>query len=150
VGGKPGAIDPNVWFAANALPRGTDQASDVAAIGEVDGAVAAGVGEGVAGVEHIGIVEEHPSVAVGVLAPTRGNVAPQYSAMRSPKRNFTADRYPHTCLTAASLSSISGYGRVSHPAPTQSVSRRAEYSFTGDCRKASVVRLSHGGQIGDA
>jgi hypothetical protein len=45
---------------------GADQASDVAAIGEIDGVVAAGVAEGVAGVEHVGIIEEDPGVAVGV------------------------------------------------------------------------------------
>jgi hypothetical protein len=45
---------------------GADQASDVAAIGEVDGIIAAGVAEGIAGVDYIGVVEEDPGVAVRV------------------------------------------------------------------------------------
>jgi len=43
-----------------------ERASDFAAIGKVEGVVAAGVGEGVAGIEHVGGVEIDPGVTVGV------------------------------------------------------------------------------------
>jgi hypothetical protein len=46
--------------------RGADQAPDVATIGEVDGIVAPGVAEGIAGVEYVGVIEEDPGVAVRV------------------------------------------------------------------------------------
>ena len=43
-----------------------DQSPDVATVGEIDGVIAAAVGEGIAGVKNIGVGEINPRVAIGV------------------------------------------------------------------------------------